>query len=254
MTPSSATNEAANPNSTRDASATTRAATGEKPATNEKTEAPGQPSAGVAGGVSGGTAPALAQTSETKPADQPVAKTEAATPPPSAAPAAQPAKPQASEVAKDQDKEKADAKEAKASPSERRADEVAADGIKPPPPPPSRDADSARGRERDEGPASGVPGMRPFTDVGAANAATPSVTQRVGNHLFSLRGGAWVDKEYKPDKDKPVTIIRDSDNYRDLLAKNPKIEPFLKGLPHNARVILKFKGVAYKFVPQDSDQ
>ena len=62
----------------------------------------------------------------------------------------------------------------------------------------------------------------------------------------------WVDKDYKPGKDVDIRpLVRDSDNYRELLAKDPKIEPFLKGFPHNARVIFKFKGVVYKLVPQN---
>jgi len=97
--------------------------------------------------------------------------------------------------------------------------------------------------------------MQPFRSTSEAAEATSSVTRRVGNHVFSFRSGVWVDKEYKPDKDVHITpVVRDSEVYRSLLAKDAKIEPFLKGFPHNARVIFKFKGITYKLVPQDSDQ
>ena len=80
------------------------------------------------------------------------------------------------------------------------------------------------------------------------------MSRRIGNHLFSLRGGIWTDKDFNPNKDKPVTIIRDSEVYHSLLAGDAKIEPFLKGFPHDARVIFKFKGTVYKLVPQDADR
>ncbi len=252
MTAPTAAGEAPNLSSARDASAPARGVTAEKAVASERNEAPAQP-AGAADGVSGGAATALAQTPEPKPADQAAAKTEAATQP-SPAPATEPAKPQAGDVAKDQDKKESEAKDAKASPSEKRADSAVADSIAPPPPPPSRVPEADRAR-RDEGPASGVPGMQPFTNVTAAAEATTSASRRVGNHVFSFRGGVWVDKEYKPDKDMHITpVVRDSEVYRSLLAKDAKIEPFLKGFPQNARVIFKFKGVVYKLVPQDSDQ
>jgi hypothetical protein len=245
-----ATEEAPNPNSAHDANAKARAATGEKSATDEKNEAQGQQPAGAAGGVSS-AAPALAQTPEPKPADQTAAKTEATTQP-SAAPAAEPAKPQAGDVAKDQDKEKADAK---ANTGEKRADASSkvAETIAPPPPPPTRPAEPERRRERGDAPAGSL-AIVPHSKASESAAATPGVTRKISGHQFLLSGGVWTDKAFDPKRDTPVTIIRDSDVYHSLLAKDAKIEPFLKGFPHNARVIFKFKGITYKLVPQDSDQ
>ena len=54
------------------------------------------------------------------------------------------------------------------------------------------------------------------------------MSRRIGNHLFLLRGDVWTDKDFNPDKDKPVTIIRDSDVYHSLLARDAKIEPFVR--------------------------
>src|SRR5207253_248015 len=166
-------------NTAHDVNAANRTATPEKPTSEDKKEAQAQP---AANGVSGG-ATALAQNGEPKPAaDQATAKTEAPAQP-SAAPASETAQPQASDVAKDQTKEKQDTKDAKASPgSEKQAEAASAAGnIAPPPPPPSRVTESERAR-RDESSAS-VPGMQPFTSTSEAAEATPSVTRRIGNHV-----------------------------------------------------------------------
>ncbi|MFL6216485.1 MAG: hypothetical protein ACJ74J_21560 [Blastocatellia bacterium] len=250
MTPANAPGEAATTNNSHEAKAQGSTGTSEKPATDDKKEAQSQ-STSVADGVSGG-APALAQTPEPKPADQTTAKTEAPAQP-SAAPASETAQPQASEVAKDQTKEKQETKDATATASRaKRADSDVAGNIAPPPPPPSRVAEA--GRDHRDEPSASVSGMQPFRSTSEAAAATPSVSRRIGNHLFLLRGDVWTDKDFNPDKDKPVTIIRDSDVYHSLLARDAKIEPFLKGFSHDARVIFKFKGTAYKLIPQDADR
>jgi hypothetical protein len=248
MAQSNATNETANPNSARDANAQSSTGANEKSKPEAKKEA--QPTDAVSD-VNGG-ATALAQ-SEPKSAEQapPPAKVEASTQP-SPAPAAEPTKPQATDEAKNQTAAKEEAKDNK---QDKKRAEPASDQagtIAPPPPPPTRGSEPAR-RERDDSSAS-VPGIQAFRDPSEAAAATSSVSRKISGHQFFFRAGVWTDKEYKPDKDKPVTIIRDSDVYHSLLARDAKIEPFLKGFPNNARVIFKFKGTAYKLVPQDADK
>jgi Putative zinc-finger len=129
---------------------------------------------------------------------------------------------------------------------------VQADSIAPPPPPPpSRAADSERSRRRDDTVASG-PAASAFQP---SREAVRGPSRRVNNHLFWLRGDVWTDKDYNPNKDMPmVTVIFDSEVYRDLLAKNAKIKPFLTGFPADARVIFIFKGTVYRLIPQGGDR
>ena len=76
-------------------------------------------------------------------------------------------------------------------------------------------------------------------------------SRRVGNHQFSLHDGTWMDRDYDSSKDRPaVTVIRDSDVYHDLLAKEEKIKPFLTEFPADARVIFVFKDKVYILIPQ----
>lgn len=68
---------------------------------------------------------------------------------------------------------------------------------------------------------------------------------------FSFRDGAWTDKEFDPNKDLPVvTIIRDSNVYKELLSKRPGLKPFLTGFTAAERAIIVYKGTVYKLIPQ----
>ncbi|HJQ27025.1 MAG TPA: zf-HC2 domain-containing protein [Blastocatellia bacterium] len=212
-----------------------------------------------AGAASGGAA-APAQPAEAKATDQTVAKNE--TQP--AAPAPSPA---AAEAPKSQEKEKKEVaddrkadKPATAQPARgEEADKaksdsaVAADTIAPPPPPPARrtlrkDGDNSRSR-RDggfSGPASAFRSP-------SRESRVPSL--KVGGHQFWLHEGTWTDREFDPAKGLPHTqVMRDSDQYRDLLARKEKIKPFLTEFPADARVIFVFDGTVYYLIPQKGEQ
>ena len=248
----------------RDSNARARVAAspGEKPvsaAEDQKTML-----AGSSAGDDSGAASAASRQAAPPSTDQVIAKADsqpqAGVPAPAVQPAAGEAPPlpkidekEAKQLPEDKDAAKATTiKPGQAGGEERAKAEatVQADSIAPPPPPPSRAAESDRPRRRDEVVASG-----PASAFQPPREAVRGPSRRVGNHLFWLRGDVWTDKDYNPHKDMPmVTVIHDSDVYRDLLAKDAKIKPFLTGFPADARVIFVFKGTAYKLIPQDGDR
>jgi hypothetical protein len=260
-----ATNSAAD--AAREPSASGRAAASaeEKPAPVAETKkaAPAEPPA--PGRDEAAATPAAAKPAESRPADQVVAKNDTQSTAGAPAPTTQPA-------AAEAPLPKIDEKEAKQLPNDK--DAAKATTIKPgqtdgeardkaeaavrseiaPPPVHGPRADSARQR-RNEGVTTGVPGRAFRESSGGAASAPRAASRKVGNHLFWLRGETWTDKDYDPNKDMPVvTIIRDSDVYRDLLTKDEKIKPFLTGFAVDARVIFIFKGTVYKLIPQDGDR
>jgi hypothetical protein len=67
---------------------------------------------------------------------------------------------------------------------------------------------------------------------------------------FRYLNGVWTDKDYHPDKEMPVvTILRDSDVYKDLLAKRSGLKPYFTNFAEGDRVIVVYKGTVYKLVP-----
>jgi Putative zinc-finger len=200
---------------------------------------------------------------ESQPADQVIAKNETPAQPGAPAPAAAEAplpkidEKDAKRLADDQDAAKDTTLKPGHNDGDARKAETTAvrpDTIAPPPPPPSRAADS--GRARRDGEAASGPAASRFQPPSREAARAPrGPSRKVGNHTFWLRGDVWTDKDYDPNKEMPVvTIIRDSDVYNDLLAKEEKIKPFLTGFTGDARVIFIFKGTVYKLIPQDSDR
>lgn len=214
------------------------------------------------------TKTAASQPAEPKPADQVIAKndspSQAGPPAPTASPAAAEAPPLA-KIDPDKAKQLPDDKGAPAAktlkPGQTGGEErakaegtVQADSIAPPPPPPSRAAESSRAKRRDEETVSGPAASR-FQPSREVVRAPRGASRKVNNHIFWLRGDVWTDKDYNPDKEMPlVKVIRDSDVYRDLLAKDEKLNPFFTGFPADARVIFVHKGKAYYLIPQDGDR
>jgi hypothetical protein len=79
--------------------------------------------------------------------------------------------------------------------------------------------------------------------------------RKVGNKKFWLRGDTWTDKDYSPIKEMPVvTIVRDSDVYRELIAKRAGLKVYLIGFNENDRAILVYKGTVYKLIPQEGNK
>ena len=239
--------------------ATDRAASpSEKPASTfeqAKKEAPAE-ALGASGDPNGG-APAGATPAEPKAADQVLAKSDSPAPPAGATAAAPPPAPQSEEKESRQavDNKEA-AKPAATQPgrgegAERaKADSDAQTVAIAPPPVRLRKGDPPKTKRSNR-----VAGPAFSAFSGSSGEAARAPERKVGDHLFSLRGETWTDNDYDAGKDLPVvTIIRDSEVYRDLLAKEEKIKPFLTGFPADARVLFVFKGTVYSLIPQKGDK
>lgn len=94
------------------------------------------------------------------------------------------------------------------------------------------------------------PGTLALRDSNTAEAARPE-ERRFSGKRFLFKDGAWTDKDFNPDKDLPtVTIIRDSNVYKEVLTKRPGLKPFLTGFQATERAIIVYKGTVYKLIPQ----
>ncbi|HSB08358.1 MAG TPA: zf-HC2 domain-containing protein [Blastocatellia bacterium] len=122
----------------------------------------------------------------------------------------------------------------------RRAEQAAA------PPETPRVAESNRplGRSR------GKLGLR---DSSANEAVPPRTADReIRGKKFFLKDGTWTDKDYNPDKDLPtITLIRDSNVYKEVLAKRTSLKPYLDQFYPSERAIIVYKGTVYKLIPQN---
>ena len=79
--------------------------------------------------------------------------------------------------------------------------------------------------------------------------------RKIGGKKFWLKEGTWVDKDYDPNKDMPVvTFIRDSDVYKEHLAKRQGMKSYMTGFAENERVIFIYKGTVYIIVPQEGNK
>jgi hypothetical protein len=92
--------------------------------------------------------------------------------------------------------------------------------------------------------------IRALRDSASAEAVRPT-ERKLGNKKFSLKDDTWTDKDFDPDKDLPiVTVIRDSNVYNELLAKQVGLKAYLGGFPPADRAIIVYKGTVYKLIPQ----
>lgn len=123
----------------------------------------------------------------------------------------------------------------------RKKTQVADNGA--PPPPPSAPGVKAGKMKRS-------PAIRALRDSASVDAVRPT-ERKLGNKKFSLKEGTWTDKAFDPDKDLPiVTVIRDSNVYNELLAKQVGLKPYLGGFPPAERAIIVYKDTVYKLIPQ----
>jgi hypothetical protein len=77
----------------------------------------------------------------------------------------------------------------------------------------------------------------------------------IGKRTFWLSRGVWTDSEYNSDRKFPVvTVVRDSDVYKELLEKNNKLKVFLKGFTETERAIIVFKNTVYNLIPQSDNK
>jgi hypothetical protein len=94
-------------------------------------------------------------------------------------------------------------------------------------------------------------GGRALVDSTTARAKSPE--RKVGKKTFWLSKGVWTDTEFKADDKMPfVTVIRNSDVYKELLEKNNKLKTFLGSFGESERAIIVFKNTVYKLIPQDN--
>jgi hypothetical protein len=86
------------------------------------------------------------------------------------------------------------------------------------------------------------------------NAGTESVRveqKEFKGKKFSFRDGAWTDKDFDPNKDLPVvTIIRDSNTYKELISKRAGLRSIMERFTPAERAIIVYKGTVYKLIPQ----
>jgi len=159
-----------------------------------------------------------------------------------AAPETQQAKLDSDRIREQQGK---DASQPKPSPAEeqdadkeksRRAESAAA-----PPPPP------APSSSRMKAPV-GRLGLRDS----AGEAVRPRADYReLRGKKFFLVDGTWTDKDYNPDKDLPIiTLVRDSNVFKELLAKRSSLKPYVTFFGETERAIIVYKGTVYKLIPQ----
>lgn len=114
------------------------------------------------------------------------------------------------------------------------------------PPPPSSSSDVARSR------AGGLrpPGKLSLRDS-APGESVRAEERRFSGKRFLFREGAWTDKDFDPNKDLPVvTIIRDSNVYKELLSKRAGLRSIMERFNAAERAIIVYKGIVYKLIPQ----
>ncbi|HTF37620.1 MAG TPA: zf-HC2 domain-containing protein [Blastocatellia bacterium] len=120
-----------------------------------------------------------------------------------------------------------------------RAEEAAA-----PPAPPST-SEAARGAMKRS------PAKLSLRDSNAGTESVRAEQKEFKGKKFSFRDGAWTDKEFDPNKDLPVvTIIRDSNTYKELISKRAGLRSIMERFTPAERAIIVYKGTVYKLIPQ----
>ena len=120
-----------------------------------------------------------------------------------------------------------------------RAEEAAA-----PPAPPST-SEAARGAMKRS------PAKLSLRDSNAGTESVRAEQKEFKGKKFSFRDGAWTDKDFDPNKDLPVvTIIRDSNTYKELISKRAGLRSIMERFTPAERAIIVYKGTVYKLIPQ----
>lgn len=85
-----------------------------------------------------------------------------------------------------------------------------------------------------------------------ATRPKPVAEKKINGKKFWLRDNVWTDKDYNPEREMPiVTIVRDSDVYRELLSKRSGLKPYFTGFGDHDRAIIVYKGTVYRLIPQN---
>jgi hypothetical protein len=118
-----------------------------------------------------------------------------------------------------------------------RAEEAAA--------PPASTSEVARGAMKRS------PAKLSLRDSNAGTEAVRAEQREFKGKKFSFRDGAWTDKDFDPNKDLPVvTIIRDSNTYKELISKRAGLRSIMERFTPAERAIIVYKGTVYKLIPQ----
>lgn len=74
-------------------------------------------------------------------------------------------------------------------------------------------------------------------------ASTAPATRRVGEKRFHFENGVWVDNQYRPAENLPVTrLTHGSAEFDEVLAKTPELKPYFELKP----VIVVWQGTVYQ--------
>ncbi len=123
-----------------------------------------------------------------------------------------------------------------------------ADAVAPPP----RSEAAGSGTQRGLAASSPRP-ARDREDASSSASARGSNMRKVGGKKFWLSKDTWTDKDYNPNKEMPVvTVERDSDIYKELLAKRSGLKLYLVSFGEGERAIFVYKGTVYRLIPQNS--
>ena len=91
--------------------------------------------------------------------------------------------------------------------------------------------------------------------LNVSGRARATAERKVGKKRFWLRDEVWTDNDYKPEKEMPmVTLVRDSDVFKEVIGKRPTLKGYLTSFTENERAIVVYKGTIYKLIPQDGNK
>jgi len=117
------------------------------------------------------------------------------------------------------------------------------------PPSESSSGDSAR-----RGRIASDQGGRAFRENKSRSAAPKRGTpeRKINGKKFYLLNDVWTDKDYKPEKEMAVvTIARNSDLYKEVLAKRSALKTFFTLFDEQERAIIVYKDTVYRLVPPE---
>jgi hypothetical protein len=76
--------------------------------------------------------------------------------------------------------------------------------------------------------------------------------RKISGKKFYLLNDVWTDKDYKPEKEMAmVKIVRNSDLYKELLAKRSGLKTFFTQFDEQESAIIVYKDTVYRLVPPE---
>ena len=237
-----------------------------EPSANEQARSAGAPASPMAGPASGNAAPSLVAASKAdvskkleatdaaQPVDEQQRKSEGkvaqAPTQGGAAPGSQVAKNDSDQgrqqqPEKDSTQQPGESKAARADQESNDKEKTARAEMAAAPPAPPSTSEVARGAMKRS------PAKLSLRDSNAGTEAVRAEQREFKGKKFSFRDGAWTDKDFDPNKDLPVvTIIRDSNTYKELISKRAGLRSIMERFTPAERAIIVYKGTVYKLIPQ----